>query len=59
MQEKKINKKIYRERERERERENLFVRENYVKNGKKNKKFIVNCVNKKIQNKGRWRVILN
>ena len=55
MQEKKINKKIYRERE----RENHFVRENYVKNGRKNKKFIVNCVNKKIQNKGRWRVILN
>ena len=54
MQEKKINKKIYRERERERERERtFFVRENYVKNGRKNKKFIVNCVNKKIQNKGR------
>ena len=52
MQEKKINKKIYRERERERKK-SLFVRENYVKNGRKNKKFIVNGVNKKIQNKGR------
>ena len=30
----KIHQNIERERERERERENLFVRENYAKNGK-------------------------
>ena len=29
------------------------MRENYVKNVKKNDKFIVKCVNKKMQNKGR------
>ena len=44
MQEKKYSKKYWeRERERERERkiDNLFVRENYVNNGKENEKFIV------------------
>ena len=45
-------KKIYQKRERERER-TFFVRENYAKNGRKNDKFIVNGVDKKIQNKGR------
>ena len=49
MQEKK---NLPKERERERER-TFFVRENYAKNGRKNDKFIVNGVDKKIQNKGR------
>ena len=40
MQEKKNTPKNI-ERERERERENLFVRENYVKNGRENDKFMV------------------
>ena len=53
MQEKK-NLPKEREREREGERERaFFVRENYAKNGRKNDKFIVNGVDKKIQNKGR------
>ena len=53
MQEKKNQPKNW-----ERERERIFfVRKNFAKNGRKNDKFIVKCVNKKIQNKGRWREI--
>ena len=37
----KKNKKIHQKIERERERDNLFMRENYVKNGRKDNKFIV------------------
>ena len=48
MQEKKKSTKKLRERI-------FFVRKNFAKNGRKNDKFIVKCVNKKIQNKGRWR----
>ena len=47
MQEKK---NLPKERERER---TFFVRENYAKNRRKNDKFIVIGVDKKIQNKGR------
>ena len=46
MQEKKKSTKKLRERI-------FFVRKNFAKNGRKNDKFIVKCVNKKIQNKGR------
>ena len=45
-----------RERERERERgrrNNLFVMENYAKNGRENNKFIEDDVNMKRQNKGK------
>ena len=39
---KKATKKLReRERERERERDNIFVRENYVTNGKEDDKFII------------------
>ena len=43
MQEKKKSTRKLRERERERERErnNIFVRENYAKNGREDDKFIV------------------
>ena len=51
-----------REREREGDREagrnNLFVMENYAKNGRENKKFIKDGVNMKRQNKERWKMIL-
>ena len=62
MQEKKYSKN-YCEREREREREggregwreggrnNIFVMENYVKNGRENNKFIEDGMNVKRQNK--------
>ena len=57
MQEKKILQKLLRERERERGweggRNNIFVMENYAKNGRENNKFIEDGVNVKRQNKGR------
>ena len=57
MQEKKILQKLLRERERERGREggrnNIFVMENYVKNGRENNKFIEDGMNVKRQNKER------
>ena len=42
-----------RERERERGRNKLFVIKNHAKNGRKNNKFIEDCVNMKRQNKRR------
>ena len=42
-----------RERERERGRNNLSVIKNHAKNGRKNNKFIEDCVNMERQNKGR------